>query len=170
MNNAQRNVLVRVEKAFGFVPNVLKEMSRVPALVDIYLDNTAALATGSFTPLEQQVIQEAVSVYNECSYCTTVGGALCKQLGLADDEIHAIATHKLPQDARLANIVTAVWRVMDKRGWLDDADLAELKAKGIEREQIYEIIGFVALKLVANMINHINKTELDEVFRQTEAA
>jgi len=170
MNKAQKDVLTRVEQAFGFVPNVLKEMSRVPALVDIYLDATAALAKGSFTPLEQQVIQEAVSAYNECTYSVAVGGAMCKQQGLSDNEIQAIGSRKLPRDKRLANIVSAVWRVMDKRGWLDEADLKELQSGGMAHEQVYEIVGFIALKLVPDYVNHIIKTELDEMFRQTEAA
>ncbi len=62
---------------------------------------------------------------------------------------------------RLKALTKVTWRVIEKRGWLDDSDMNEFEQIGIERNQIYEIIAFIAVKTISNYIHHIALTQFE---------
>ena len=161
-----QEVLDKAKNALGFVPNLIREFaSHSPAVAEVYLNANAAIADASLTAQEQQAVILAVSSYNDCHYCTAAHTAIGKMVGLPKDEIEAIKAGDLPQDDRLRTLVTATRRILDKRGWLDDADLAESEALGIDRGQLYEIIALIGIKTISNYVNHIAHTEIDVQFK-----
>jgi AhpD family alkylhydroperoxidase len=163
--DAQDAIFEEVKKKFGFVPNLIREMSRNPAVARVYLDGQAAIAGGVLSQREQQVIQLAVSVYNECDYCRAAHRLGTRMAGVAPGDIEAIQKGAPPEDARLRSLVSATWQVLDVRGSLTPPDLRALEAEGVDRAQLYEIVAIVGLKTVSNYINHIAHTPIDEAFR-----
>jgi AhpD family alkylhydroperoxidase len=163
--DAQDTIFEEVKKKFGFVPNLIREMSRNPAVARVYLEGQAAIAGGVLSPREQQVIQLAVSVYNECHYCRAAHRLGSRMAGVAPGDIEAIQKGALPEDARLRSLVSGTWQVLDVRGSLTPPDLRALEAEGIDRAQLYEIVAIIGLKTVSNYINHIAHTPIDEAFR-----
>lgn len=162
----EQEVLDKAKNALGFVPNLIREFAaHSPAVAEVYLNANAAIADASLTAQEQQAVILAVSSYNDCHYCTAVHTAIGKMVGLPKDEIEAIKAGDLPQDDRLRTLVTATRRILDKRGWLDDADLAESEALGIDRGQLYEIVALIGIKTISNYVNHIAHTEIDVQFK-----
>ncbi len=161
-----REVLDQVENAYGFVPNVYREIAEhSPAVAEIYLKANERFEGASLTPQETQAVILAVSAYNDCHYCTKAHRAVGKMAGLPEDEIDALIAGGLPKDARLRTLTVATRRLMGKRGWLSDDDLAEFKALGLDRGPIYEIIALIGIKTITNYINHIAHTEVDPQFR-----
>ena len=155
-------VLEKANRQFGFIPNLMLEMSANPAVANALLEAWRSLSEGHLTPGEQQVVMLAVSAWNDCHYCTAAHRAGGEMLGVARQDLERVDRRELPTDERLQTLTGATWRVLEKQGWLDAGDLAEFQERGIDRPQLYEIIAFVGLMLVTNYVNHIHGTQLDE--------
>lgn len=159
--------LAQVERAYGFVPNVLRELSTSPAALQVYVAGQHALAQGTLSPGEQQAVQIAVAVFNQCPYCQTAHSWVGKKAGLSAEDIEAIKTGKTPQDTAIATIVEATRTILDRRGWLGMEDLRRLEQQGVSRAKLYEVIAFIGLKTISNYVNHIAHTPLDELFQSS---
>lgn len=166
MSNGREQVLARAEKAFGFVPNLIRELATSPAVANAYLDANAALAQASLTPVEQQVVMVAVSTANGCEYCMAAHRTAGAAQGIGQAELDRIDAGELPDSPRYAALVDATRRVIEKRGWLGADDLAELAERGVDRAQLYEVIAIVGVKTISNFINHIAGTPVDDVFQK----
>jgi uncharacterized peroxidase-related enzyme len=158
----------KAEQALGFVPNLVKEITKEnPAVADAYLTATGLVEEGGvLSGAEQQVVILAASSYNDCHYCTKAHAAAGQQAGLDAETVATINEGGLPSDDRLKSLVRATRRIMGKRGWLSDADEAEFADLGLERPELYEIIGLVGIKTISNYVNHIAGTEVDAPFQQ----
>lgn len=163
--DVQDAIFEAVKKKFGFVPNLIREMAVNPAVARVYLDGQGALATGVLSAREQQTVQLAVSVYNECHYCRAAHGLGGRMAGVSPADIEAIQKGALPDDSRLRSVVHAAWLVLDMRGSLGQNELSGLETEGIDRAQLYEIVAIIGLKTISNYINHIAHTPIDAAFR-----
>lgn len=164
VKEAADDVFEAVTAKFGFVPNLIREMAKSPAVARVYLGGQQAMGGASLGPAEQQVVQLAVAVYNECPYCRAAHRGGCRQAGVAPGDIDLVEKGALPEDRRLRAVVSATWQVLDARGWLSASDLTALEAEGIERAQLYEVVALVGLKTISNYVNHIAHTPIDPQF------
>ena len=164
----EQQVHEKAEQALGFVPNLVTELAgENPAAADAYLTANGILEEGGvLSPAEQQAVILAISSYNDCHYCTKAHAAAGQQAGLDPEVIATINEGGLPSDDRLKNLVRATRRILGKRGWLSDADEAELADLGLERPALYEIVTLIGIKTISNYVNHIAGTEVDDVFQQ----
>lgn len=158
-------LLDKAKEKFGFVPNVLKSMSVSPALLQAYMQGQAAMQNATLSGQEQQAVQLTVSHRNDCGYCQTAHTVGGKAAGVAEDDLEAIKQGKEPQDEKLANLVKATRRILEKEGHLEESDLKTMEDQGITKEKVLEIVGIVGLKIMTNWTNHIMGTEIDEQFK-----
>ena len=158
----------KAKQALGFVPNLIKEMTREnPAVGDAYLTAQGLLEEGGvLSPAEQQAVILAISSYNDCHYCTKAHAVAGQQAGLDAETTEIINEGGLPEDDRLRALVRASRRILGKRGWLSDGDEAEFADLGLERPELYEIIAIAGIKTMSNYVNHIAGTEVDAPFQQ----
>lgn len=153
-----------VAEKWGFVPNLVEQLVVSPETARLYLEGSEIIAGGLLNEEEQNAVKLAVSAANSCGYCRSAHRALGRRAGTSTDDLQRIDGGDLPSDERLAPLVRATRLVMDKRGWLDEADLKALEAEGVDRRRLYEIISIVALKTVSNYVNHIAHTAVDPEF------
>ena len=159
-------LLETVKSKFGFIPNVLKEMAKNPAILKVYLEGNEALASSSLlTEPERQVVMLTVSRVNGCPYCQAVHKALSKKAGVAAEVIDAVVQDSLPAAPWERALVTATRLLMEKRGWLEASDMEDLGKQGLTRPLLYELTGIIAIKTISNYINHMAHTELDPQFK-----
>ena len=137
---AGRETLETVNKAYGFVPNLIGTMVESPALANAYLDIGKTFGDASFTPTEQQVVLLTASRVNECDYCIAAHSTVAK---LGD----------VP-----ASVVNAI---------RENAVDAFIDA-GFTRAQVLEVVLGVAMKTLSNYTNHIAKPALDPAFQAEE--
>jgi AhpD family alkylhydroperoxidase len=164
VKEAADEVFEAVRAKFGFVPNLIREMAKSPAVARVYLGGQQAMGGASLTPAEQQMAQLGVAVYNECPYCRAAHRGGCRQAGVTTADIDLVEKGALPENRRLRAVVSATWQILDTRGWLSAPDLTGLEADGIDRAQLYELVALVGLKTISNYINHIAHTPIDEQF------
>ena len=161
VKDAAADVFEAVTAKFGFVPNLIREMARSPAVARVYLGGQEAMASASLSAPERQIVQLAVAVYNECPYCSAAHRGGCRKAGVDEADVELVEKGSLPEDRRLRSVVSATWQVLDTRGWLGPSDLSSLEAEGIDRAQLYEVVALVGLKTISNYVNHIAHTPID---------
>lgn len=103
----------------------------------------------------------AISAWNGCEYCMVTHRTAAKRAGVAQSELDRVSRLELPADYRLQALANATWALLDKKGWLAREDLRPFEDLGIEKAQLYEIIALIAVELIANYVDHIEKTPLD---------
>ncbi|WP_455379429.1 carboxymuconolactone decarboxylase family protein [Petrachloros mirabilis] len=154
-----------VEQAYGWVPNLIKEMSISVPTAQAYLSGQQALAKGSLSPKEQQAVQLTVVSVNGCHYCQEAHAWIGGKVRISAEDIAAIRSGQFPEDETLAPIVEITRLIMKKRGWLSEEELRQAESKGISKTRLYEIITYIGLKTISNYINHIAHTPVDSQFR-----
>lgn len=163
-----REVLETVNKAFGFVPNLMGTMVESPQLAQAYLDIGKTFGETSFSETEQQVVLLAVSRYHECEYCVAAHSAIAGMGRVPADVVAAIRNDEPIADPKLEALRRFVTKMAGQRGRVDDADIAEFTDAGYERRQVLEVLVGLAMKTMSNFTNHIAGTELDGAFRKHE--
>ena len=157
-------ILSTVEDEYGFRPNLIEELVEAPAAARVYLAGQDAMADSSLSPAQQQAVQLTVAIHNDCHYCDAAHTSLGGQFGIEAEALDAIRDGGIPGVPELRGVVRATRLVLEKEGWLEESDLSELADEGIDRQQLYEVIAFVALKTLSNYVNHIADTEIDPQF------
>ena len=56
--------------------------------------------------------------------------------------------------------------MLDKQGWLDEADIEPFLAAGYERRQVMEVVLAISWKTLSNFVNHMADTPLDDMFKE----
>lgn len=159
--NASKELLAAVQKKYGFIPNLLGEFAEVPAALKAYTTLGELLGQTSLNPIEQQVVLAAVSIANGCEYCVAAHSAGLKMSGLAQDQLDALRSGRALSDAKLEALRTFTTAIIERRGWIKQAELQKFLDAGYRREQVLEVLVGVAMKTLSNYANHIAGTPLD---------
>ncbi len=157
-------LLDAVKAKYGFVPNVIREMNRSPAVARIYFEGQDIMRAASLSQREQQAVQLAISRFNDCAYCLAAHRTVGRMAGINETDLQAIQEARQPGDARLALVVEATRRVLESRGHLAPEVVSDLEARGVDRPALYEIIALIGLKTISNYVNHVAHTEIDAAF------
>src|ERR1700722_10639909 len=164
-----RPTLNHIQKAFGFVPNLMATFANSPTVLHGYLAMDAVWEKGSFTPVEQNIVLLAASVANDCGYCTAAHSTVLKGfLKVGAETVAAIRTGKTLSDAKLNALVKYTKEIVENRGDVSESTLNEFLAAGYTAPQAIEVLLGVALKTVSNYLYHFNPVPLDAAF-QAEA-
>ena len=149
-----------LKKKNGKVLNIFKGMGNSAAALEAYLAPVAALAKGQLSNQDREVIYLAVSQSNGCHYCLSAHTGLAKKAGFSDDEVLAVRRFEPTADNHKA-LLRFVLRVIDTKGFVDDADLAAVRRAGYSDGQIAESIAFIGVATYSNLFNHVFSTPLD---------
>ena len=84
------------------------------------------------------------------------------------DVIEALRDDKPIPDQNLEALRKFTTQVIEKRGWVDDADTRDFYAAGFSQQQVLEVVLGVAFKTISNYTNHITETPLDDAFAARE--
>jgi uncharacterized peroxidase-related enzyme len=167
INNERANALLQnAEAKFGFIPNVLREMSSSPAALEMYMQGQASLAheANTLSERDKNLVQLVTSKESDCTYCVAAHRAIGKGLGSSPEALAAISQGESIEDSEGSAIVEATRLLITKQGHLSGADLASLQAQGIDKATLYEMIGGISVKLLSNWVNHIASTKVDAQF------
>lgn len=155
-----RTLLAGVEKKLGMVPNLIGTLAQSPAAAQAYLGFSQALSGGVISAQLREQIALAVSEINQCGYCLAAHCAIGGSVGLSDDQLRDARTATSP-DRKTEAALQFARRIVEKRGFVSDDDIAEMRNAGYGNDAIVEIIGHVALNIFTNYFNHVAETEVD---------
>jgi uncharacterized peroxidase-related enzyme len=153
-------LLEEARRAFGRTPNMIATMANSAATLDGYLGLKGALQKGALSQDLRELISLAAAEVNACKYCLAAHSAAGKMVGLGDSEILASRSgESIDEKTRAA--LKFVRHLLVERGWIGDADVADVRAAGYTDGEITEIVANVAMNIFANYLNHVAKTEVD---------
>jgi len=162
---AARPLLEGAEEQLGFVPNLFGVFAAAPPALEAYQAISAAFARTSLSPVEQQVVLLAASGENGCAYCVAAHTVIARGQAVPDDVVAALREGRPLDDPRLEALRRFTLQVVQKRGWVEAADLEAFEAAGYDRAQVLEVILGVTQKTLSNYTNHVAETPLDPAFR-----
>jgi uncharacterized peroxidase-related enzyme len=152
---ASRKDLAEVKQKFGRVPNFFAVAAESPAAVNAYVSLSNIFRTTGLTPAEQQIVILAASVENKCEYCVAAHSRGAKMAGVPEDVINAIKARARLDDAKTEALRRLVSQIVDKRGWLSDADVQAFLTQGYSKAQLLDVMVGVSMKTLSNYINHL---------------
>ena len=152
----------QIKKAIGSVPNTFAAIAaHGPAALKSILAADAALAAGSLTKRDQEVIKLVVSVAGGCDYCVAAHSYLAKLAGVKREALKQIRDGQPTDDAKRDALVGFVRKLAQSSGTVSDDDYAAIKSAGYSDAQLVEISLAFATTVFTNVFNRINDTEID---------
>ncbi len=163
-NPKSAELLAGVEKAYGFIPNLMGVFAESPSTLGAYLSLGKLLDQSTLSATERQTAILAISRFNGCEYCVAAHSTVAGMQNVPDDVVEAIRTDQPIADARLEALRRFATAVTDRRGWVSQEDVDAFLAAGFTRAQVLEVILAAAFKTLSNYTNHIADTPLDDAF------
>lgn len=154
-----QELLSGIQKGYGFVPNLFGYMAEAPTTVEAYLALNDFISKTSFTPAQQQVTLLAVSVENNCEFCSVAHRAIGKMKGANVQTLTAIASYGIINDPQDRALVAFTQSVTKNRGRPAEAEVQAFVNAGFNMQQILEVILIVSIKTLSNYINHFTQPE-----------
>ncbi|MCF2513738.1 carboxymuconolactone decarboxylase family protein [Sphingomonas sp. G124] len=153
-------LLDAVEKQLGIVPNLFRLVGTSPAALEGYLGLNSALGR-TLDAKTRERIALAIAQANGCDYCLSAHTYLGLNLAKIDEAEIALNRGGHSGDAKADAAVTFARKVLDARGHVGGADIAEVRLAGYSEAQVIEIVANVALNVLTNYINNVAETDID---------
>ena len=153
-------MLDAVQKKLGMTPNLMSTLAHSPAALEAYLKLSEATGKGVLPAKTREQIALAVGQANSCNYCVSAHSAIGKMIGLTAEEIREARTGRAA-DTKSDAILRLTTQVVEKRGFVSDADLTAARSAGVTDAEVTEIVANTALNLLTNYFNHVAETEID---------
>lgn len=161
-----RATLQALQKAFGFIPNLMATFAHSPAVLEGYLAMDHAWEKSSLSPSDRQIILLAASVENSCGYCTAAHSTVLTGMMKVDRKVtKAIRGGSSTGDAKRDALVALVRELVSQRGHLSEATRKRFLDHGYTPVQLMEVLIGIALKTLSNYLDHFNPTEIDPAFK-----
>ncbi len=149
--------------------NIFKGIANNPAILKAFLEFSGSVkSAGTLNNIEHELIAITVSVANGCDYCLAAHTMSSRMSGMSDDAIDA-AKRGEASDTKHQALLHFVSTMLEKRGFVSDADLNAVKDAGYDESAIIEIHGVMTVYHFTNMFNHMNETDVDAMFEPAVA-
>lgn len=160
-----RPLLEKVQRDFGFIPNLFASFSNSPVLLEGYMALNAVFDKGTLTAAERQLVLLAASVANECEYCTAAHSTVAKgMLKVPAGVVAAVRAQHPIADTKLDALVTLTRELVERRGHVSAATIRAFLAAGYGKQQAAEVLVGVALKTISNYTSHLSPPQVDAAF------
>lgn len=161
-----QTLLAGVTATLGLTPNMMRAMANSPAVLEGYLQFSAALGKGALRAGLREEIALAVAEANSCDYCLSAHSTLGQLAGLQEDQIEASRDARSSDPREDAALKFAV-AVVKSKGSVSDTEFARVRAAGFGDGEIAEILAHVAINVFTNYFNKAALTVVD--FPRVEA-
>ncbi len=156
-----KELFTAIEGKLGMVPNMMRTMGNSAAVLEAYLNFSGALGGGTLGAKNGELIALAVAESNHCNYCLSAHTYIGANLVKIDADTLNAARHGNASDAKTTAILKFAQTLVSKKGLVNDADVAAVKAEGITEAEVGEIVGHVTLNILTNYFNNTANTDID---------
>ncbi|GIF27007.1 AhpD family alkylhydroperoxidase [Actinoplanes tereljensis] len=159
--------LASLHEAFGFIPGAAGVMANSAPLMSSFFSAFGHFrGEGTFTGAERQVVLLSNAVTNNCAWAVAFHTLEALADGVPPAEVAAIRQRELPADPRFAALSALSRALIERRGRLDEADLAGFRAAGFDRDQVLEVVTGVAISTMTNYAANVADLPLEEPLRE----
>jgi uncharacterized peroxidase-related enzyme len=157
---AAKPLLTQVNSAFGTIPNMFRAVAHSPAALKSMWGSFGALGGGVLGAKLGEQIAVAIADKNRCEYCLAAHTVLGQNAGVSAAEM-ALAQHGQSADSKTAAAIKFALRMVERRGQVEVADLADIRSAGFDDQAIVEIVAHVALNIFTNYTNIVFDVPVD---------
>ncbi|QBR01501.1 carboxymuconolactone decarboxylase family protein [Paraburkholderia pallida] len=162
---ASKPALNGLAEAFGMVPNIAGAIAGSPKLINGLVGVFQQAHGGSFTEAQVQTLLLTNAVTNGCTWAVAFHSFLALKEGLSEADVQAIRARRLPDDRKLAALSHLARTLIDKRGRLDDEDIASFTAAGFDQALVLDVILVVAASTMTNYAGSVTNPPLEAAFQ-----
>src|SRR5262245_34906549 len=137
-----------------------RAMANSPAVLDGYLQFSGALSRGNLPAKLREQLSLAVAQANGCDYCLAAHSTIGKMVGLTAEQVRD-SRLGTAVDPRSDALIRFALEVVQTRGRVSDAALAEVREAGFDDGVIAEVVAHVALDVFTNYFNNVAQTDVD---------
>jgi AhpD family alkylhydroperoxidase len=149
----------------GFLPNLAATMAESPVLLNGFVGAFGNFHGGGFSGRQKQVLLLTNAVANSCAWAVAFHSTLARKEGVDAEDVRASRERRLPQDATLSALSGFTRALIEKRGHVDDRDLATFTAAGFGADQVLEVIAGLAVSVMANYAGNITNPVVEDPFK-----
>lgn len=157
--------LRKIKASVGMIPNLAAAIAESPRLIEGFATLRAIFHTGSFSPVERELITLVNAVENGCNYCRAIHSTFALKVGLSPEVVRQLRAGESPADPRLKALSDFARKVVRDRGQLAESDFASFFSAGYSREQALEVLLALAVSTIANYAGHFTHPPLDDALR-----
>lgn len=151
-----------IHRSAGMVPNTYTVIgSNSPLALAAALALDAALANGSLSSREKEVIKLAVSEAAGCGYCVAAHTMVARMAGLGREAILALRHGHASGNARLDGLATFARTLAAGSGTAPAEVLEAVREAGYSDTQIVETLLVISSITFTNLVNRVNDTPID---------
>ena len=161
-----KHALEEVNRRYGQIPNLWGTLANSPALLNGYMALNQQWERSSLTAREREFVFLSASVANQCPYCMAGYTAGLKHMNVGGDIIRQVLNNDTVGDPKLNALVTLVKEIVNNRGFLTDPVRDAFLAAGYQENIILEILIGVAMKTMANYVDHLFPIPIDEKYSE----
>ena len=163
-----RELIVEVQEKSGFVPNVFLALAHRPAEFRAFFAHHDALMDSNegLSKAERELIVVATSARNDCLYCVVAHGAILRiraKNPLLADQV-AINPYKADLSDRERHIVEFALRVAEDSASITDSDLDDMRSKGFDDDEIWDIGAITAFFAMSNRLANLSSMRPNDEF------
>ena len=158
---ATKALLAAIHAKRGVTMNLERAMAASPALLSAYTQAMDLFDSTSLTPIERQIVLQAISIDNDCRYCVAWHTAMLLRLGLSESDIAALRAKRSLSDARLDALRWFTVTVSQQRGHITDAALRGFLAQGWTTQQALDVIVGIGAKTLSNYASSLMHVAVD---------
>jgi len=153
--------LEQLQRAFGFVPNLVGAVSNSPVLINSLVGLFQRVHGGSFSEAEVQILLLTNAVTNSSSWPVALHTALALKEGIDPADVQAIRKRQLPADKRYAALSRLARALIEQRGHLSSEELTAFIEAGFKPELVLEVVAAVAASTITNYAGSIANPPLE---------
>lgn len=158
---ASKAALRDVQARFGTIPNLAGAMAASPVLIEGFIGIFDKVHGGNFTEPQIQTVLLTDAVTNVCTWAVALHTALALQAGVDPADVDAMRAGRSPSDKKLGALSTLARTLIERRGRLDDQDIARFLAAGFGKDLLLEVITIVAASTITNYAGSITNPPLE---------
>ena len=158
--------LEQLQKAFGFVPNLVGAVSNSPVLINSLVGLFQTVHGGSFTEAEVQTLLLTDAVTNSCAWAVALHTALALKEGLDPADVEAIRQRQLPKNKRYAALSRLARSLIEQRGHVSNEELTAFIEAGFTANLALEVIAAVAASTITNYACSLTDPPLEAQFQE----
>ena len=161
-------ILNKIQKGWGFVPNLHRILAESPAALEAYATLWGIAEKTSFSPQERNIVYLAIIYENECTYCMAGHTNLSRMAKVDETVIAAVREGRPIADQKLEALRQFAAKVTRQRGVVGQADVSAFKAAGYDNRSVLDVLVLSATKLISNYTNHLAETPNDTFMKGAE--
>jgi uncharacterized peroxidase-related enzyme len=163
---ASKHSLEEVQLKLGHIPNLYGTLANSPVLLNGYMALNQQWERSTLSVKEREIVFLSASVANQCPYCTAGYTTGLQQMNTSGDIIRQILYNETVKDLKINALVTMVREVVNNRGFVTDPTREAFVEAGYDESVILEILVGVAMKTMANYLDHIFPIPIDREYQE----